>query len=87
MIGGLAQGWFESLILIVFALEALKVECREEVEHNSSCTVIQGVERSMEGVRKNIVWAGQGWPRLLSTYHTERQGIAAVTLYFRVCLC
>lgn len=61
MIGGLAQGSFESLILIAFALEALKVECREEeVEHNSSWTVIQGVKRSMEGVRKNTVWAGRG---------------------------
>lgn len=46
VIGGLAQGLFESLILIAFALEALKVECGE-VEQKSFWTVIQGVERSM----------------------------------------
>lgn len=52
VIGGLAQGLFESLILIAFALEALKVECGEEVEQKSFWTVIQGVERSMGSGKK-----------------------------------
>lgn len=33
MMGGLAQGLFESLILIAFALEASEVVDRDEVEH------------------------------------------------------
>lgn len=51
VIGGLAQGLFESLILIAFALEALKVECRD-VEHKSFWTVIQGVKRSIGSGKK-----------------------------------
>lgn len=51
VVGDLAQGLFESLILIAFALEALKVECRE-VEHKPFWAVIQGVERSMGSGKK-----------------------------------
>lgn len=47
MVGGLAQGLFESVILIAFVLEALEKVCRDEVECKYHWTVIQVIKRSM----------------------------------------
>jgi hypothetical protein len=54
MIGGLAKGSFESLILVAFGLETLEVVCRDKGEHKCSWAVIQGSRGGSDMGRREV---------------------------------